>query len=184
MLILGLLALIALLLPACGTSAPKPEQHLGGLYVNAAFQFSLTYPDGWKVNEFPSPTAPARGAPIPLTVVVTRSGSVQETSPLVSNLSIAILDLRNPKAVNADLLKTVMSRSTNSAYHAVPLAGRTAYATQPQQQTIYGTPKVETHTDYYLLTKSFEYHLSTDALAGDQADDALKEMLASFALTS
>lgn len=181
---LALMALASVvLLAACGT--PSAQHYASGVYANAAYHFSLTYPDGWNVNVMPSPTAEAGGggAPIPLTVVVTRSGSLQEASPLVSNLTIAILDLRNPQAVNADLLHTVKSRSTSSAYHAVPLAGHTAYATQPQQQTIYGTQQTETHTDYYLLTQSFEYHVSTDVLAGDQADQAIAGMLASFTLT-
>ncbi len=75
------------------------------------------------------------------------------------------------------------TRATNNAYHTVQLAGHTAYATQPQQNTIYGTQQVDTHTDYYLDTTSFEYHLSTDALSGDSADSAVASMLASFTLT-
>jgi hypothetical protein len=121
---------------------------------------------------------------MPLTVIVTRSGATQANSSLVSNLTIAILDLHNPRAVNKDLLKIITTRATNPAYHAVPLAGHTAYATQPVQQPILDSQQVETHTDYYLLANSLEYHLSTDVLAGDQADDAIKGMLASFTLTT
>jgi hypothetical protein len=52
------------------------------------------------------------------------------------------------------------------------------------QQDIYGSQQKATHTDYYLLTTSFEYHISTDVLAGDNADDAVKSMLASFTLAA
>jgi hypothetical protein len=176
--------MFSVLLAACGATTPSSApQPLGGSYTNGAFHFSVTYPTGWQANEWPDAT-PAPSAPTPLTVIITRSGATQGNSSLVSNLTIAILDLRNPKALNPDLLKAVNTRATNHAYHAVTLAGHTAYATQPVQQPIYGSQQIETHTDYYLLANSFEYHLSTDVLAGDQADDAIKSMLASFTLTA
>jgi hypothetical protein len=156
------------------------------VYASGDYHFSVSFPEGWKANEWRDPTPPAgtSGAPIPLTVIVTRTGSTQANNSLVSNLSIAILDLRTPSAVNPDLLKVVTTRASNPAYHAVTLAGRTAYATQPVQQDIYGSQQKATHIDYYLLTTSFEYHISTDVLAGDDADDAIKGMLASFTLTA
>lgn len=184
--LLALAALLpVLLLAACGASTPAQAPLPGASYTNAEFQFSLTYPTGWKLNALPTPTEPAgtSGIPIPLTVVVSRAGSTQQSSPVVSNLTIAILDLRNPKTINPALLKVVTTRATNSAYHAVQLSGHTAYATQPQQQTILGTQQADTHTDYYLDTSSFEYHLSTDVLSGDSTDSAVASMLASFTLT-
>lgn len=175
--------MLSLLLAACGANQPaSPPQPLGGSYTNAQFHFSLTYPAGWQANELPNPS-PTAAAPTPLTVIVTRSGAAQANNGLVSNLTIAILDLHHPESLNSDLLKAVTTRATNPAYHAVTLAGHTAYATQPVQQAIYGTQQMETHSDYYLQTNGYEYHLSTDVLAGDGADDAIKSMLASFTLT-
>jgi hypothetical protein len=177
--------LLSILLAACGANSQAPRQFPGSVYVSGDYHFSLMFPNGWKVNEWRDPTPPAgaSGAPMPLTVIVTRASATQANSSLVSNLTIAILDLHNPRAVNKDLLKVITTRATNPTYHAVPLAGHTAYATQPVQQPILDSHQIETHTDYYLLANSLEYHLSTDVLGGDQADDAIKGMLASFTLT-
>jgi hypothetical protein len=180
-----LTALLPMLLIAFGACAPAPPQKPGGTYTSSSeFHFSVSYPAGWEASAMAATAGAASqsSAPTPLTVVISRSSSAQETSPLVSNLTIAILDLRNPKAINPALLNVVTTRATNSAYHTVQLAGHTAYATQPQQQMVYGTQQVGTHTDYYLDTTSFEYHLSTDVLSGDSADSAIASMLASFTL--
>ena len=183
LLMLALAALLSLLLAACGT--PSQQQFLGTEYSNGPYHFSVTFPDGWKFTPLPDPTPPAgaSGGPASFTVIYTHATATQANSSLVSNLTITILDLHNPRAVNKDLLKVINSRATDPAYHAVQLAGHTAYATQPVQQPILDSQQMETHTDYYLLANSFEYHLSTDVLAGDQADDAIKGMLASFTLT-
>ncbi len=185
-LVLALVALLSVLLAACGATSQAPQQFPGKGYSNGTYHFSLTFPDGWYANELPNPTplVGASGAPAPFTVIFTHSGATQANSSLVSNLTIAILDLHNPRAINKDLYKVITTRATNPAYHAVPLAGHTAYATQPVQQPILDSQQIETHTDYYLLANSLEYHLSTDVLAGDRADDAIKGMLASFTLTT
>jgi len=181
------LAILALSLSFAGCGGTVSDGRaplLGGSYTNAQFRFSVTYPAGWKVNESRDAT-PSQGASLfPLSVSITRAGATQDNSSLVSNLTISILDLHNPGALDKTLLKTVTTRATNSAYHAVTLADRTAYATQPLQQTILGSQQMATHTDYYLQANSLEYHLSTDVLSGDSADDAMKAMLASFTLTA
>jgi hypothetical protein len=116
-------------------------------------------------------------------VEITRSSTSQAISSIVSNLTIAVLDLRDPQLVDKDLLKAVTTRSANPAYHAVKLAGLTAYATAPLQQTFPNGGQTITHVDYYLLVNNIEYHISTDAVSGDKADDDLASMLASFTLT-
>lgn len=179
-----MLALVALplLLGACGATTAQPPALLGGSYTNAQFRFSVTYPSDWQVNE--SRDSSTTSTIFPLSVSITRAGATQANSSLVSNLTISILDLHNPKALDPNLLKMVTGRATNPTYHAVQLAGRTAYATQPLRQPILGSQQMATHTDYYLQANSLEYHLSTDVLSGDNADDAVKGMLAGFALTA
>jgi hypothetical protein len=148
------------------------------------YHFKITFPSGWKANTIADPTATATTNPVfPLTVTITRSSTSQATSSIVSNLTVAVLDLRYPQLVDKDLLKTVTTRSANPAYHAVKLAGLTAYATAPLQQTLPNGGQVITHADYYLLVNNIEYHISTDAVSGDQAGSDLASMLASFTLT-
>jgi hypothetical protein len=175
-----LLGLLALLVSACGATTTPPPALAGGVYSKPAFHFSLTYPSGWSVNEEDD----ASSSIFPLTVIVTRSSAAATDGTLTSNLSIAILDLHNPQAVDKDLLKTVTSRATDTAYHAVTLAGHTAYATDPLQQAIYGSNQTATHTDYYLQANELEYHISTDVIAGDNADQAIHDMLASLMITA
>lgn len=197
------LVLLTLLLAACGGAAtPTPPPAPSGSYTSTVYHFALTYPSGWKTSDClywdqqtyqcdssPPVSGPRMGL---LAVALAKPDASANANGLVSNLTIAVLDLRNPQSIGRDLLQTIMTRSSNKAYHGVPLAGHTAYTTGPIQQPIYtltpqptpGSRQSETHTDYYLLINSFEYHLSTDVLAGDQADDAIKSMLASFSLTA
>jgi hypothetical protein len=116
-------------------------------------------------------------------VTITRSSTSQVISSIVSNFTVALLDLRNPQLVNKDLLKAATTRSANPAYHAVKIAGLTAYATAPVQQTLPNGGQVITHVDYYLLVNNIEYHISTDAVSGEKADADIASMLASFTLT-
>src|SRR5258708_2962807 len=75
-LVLAFVALLSLLLAACGATSQAPQQFPGSVYVSGDYHFSLMFPNGWKANEWRDPTPPAgtSGAPMPLTVIVTRSG--------------------------------------------------------------------------------------------------------------
>jgi hypothetical protein len=174
------LTLMTLAVTGCGATTSGLPQLPGNTYTSAAYHFSVTYPSGWLVNEEDDQAS----AIFPLTIIVTRSGTTATDGSLVSNLTIAILDLRNTQALDKDLLKTVTSRATDSTYHAIRLAGHTAYATDPVQQAIYGTSQSATHTDYYVEANQFEYHISTDVIADDNADAAIQGMLSSLTITS
>jgi hypothetical protein len=171
-------------------------------YVSNQGHFSVAYPAEWQCTILwtdatgqqlgqpcssghdPALAGPQVAGQVPLTFVITRSNATAANGSLVSNLTIAILDLHNPQALDPKLLHMVMTRATDKSYHAVMLAGRTAYATQPLNQPILGSQQTATHVDYYLLANSLEYHLSSDVLAGDQADAAIQGMLASFIVTN
>jgi hypothetical protein len=175
------------LLAGCGASTAAPPQFSGGSYVSPTqYHFKISFPNGWQsyVIVDPTVTAGAANTVFPLTVAITRSSASQAPSSIVSNLTIAVLDLRNPQLVDKDLLKAVTTRSANPAYHPVKIAGLTAYATAPLQQTFPNGGQVITHVDYYLLVNNIEYHISTDAVSGDQADADLASMLASFTITT
>jgi hypothetical protein len=172
-------------LTSCGVSSAAPPQFSGGTYQSPPqYHFTVSYPSGWKPNIVADSTATPVANPVfPLTVEITRSSTSQAISSIVSNLTVAVLDMRDPKLVDKALLKAVTTRSANPAYHAVKLAGFTAYATTPLQQALPNGGQTITHVDYYLLVNNIEYHISTDAVSGDKADDDLARMLASFTLT-
>jgi hypothetical protein len=177
------LAWALLVLASCGASSEPPPQFSGGTYESPPqYHFKVSFPDGWKTNIVADSTATTNAA-FPLTVVISRSSTSQAISSIVTNLTIAVLDLRNTQLVDKDLLKTVTTRSANPAYHAVTVAGLTAYASAPLQQTLPNGGQTITHVDYYLLVNNIEYHISTDAVSGDKADGDLASMLASFTLT-
>jgi hypothetical protein len=174
-----------LVLAGCGLSGASPPQFNGGTYQSPPqYHFKITYPNGWRANTVADLSGTPSANPVfPLTVEITRSSASEVTSSIVSNLTVALLDLRNPQLVDKDLLKTATTRSANPAYHAVKIAGLTAYATAPLQQTLPNGGQTITHVDYYLLVNNIEYHISTDAVSGDHADDDLASMLTSFTLT-
>jgi hypothetical protein len=181
---LSLVAAALLLLAGCGASGAPAPQFNGGTYQSPPqYHFKVSYPNGWATNLVTDSTSTTANSVFPLTVEITRSSTSQATSSIVSNLTVAVLDLRNAQLVDKGLLKTVTTRSANPAYHAVKIAGFTAYATSPLQQALPNGGQTITHVDYYLLVNNIEYHISTDAVSGDKADDDLASMLASFTLT-
>jgi hypothetical protein len=181
---LPLVVAALLTLTGCGASSAPAPQFSGGIYESPSqYHFKVSYPNGWKANIVADSAATTTNPVFPLTIQITRSSTSQAISSIVSNLTVAVLDLRDPQLVNKDLLKTATTRSANPAYHAVPIAGLTAYATTPLQQTFPNGGQTITHVDYYLLVNNIEYHISTDAVSGDKADGDLASMLASFALT-
>jgi hypothetical protein len=181
---LPLVVAALLVLTGCGASNASAPQFSGGTYESPSqYHFKVSFPNGWKANVVADAAATTTNPVFPLTVEITRSSTSQAISSIVSNLTVAVLDLRNPRLVDKDLFKTVTTRSANPAYHAVSIAGLTAYATTPLQQTFPNGGQTITHVDYYLLVNNIEYHISTDAVSGDKADGDLASMLTSFALT-
>jgi hypothetical protein len=166
-------------LAACGTSNPAPPKPAGGVYSNADFHFTVTYPDGWQPNEI---RGAALTATIPLTLVITRTGSDQ-TSSLLSTFTVTVLYAKNPTIAQVIQGMRVQAARKPSTLRTISLAGQPAWAALPIQQQLPDSQLSATHTDYYLLHGDYEFQLSTDSVAGDDADAALQAMLASFAFT-
>src|SRR5262249_40873389 len=113
-----------LLLAGCGASGAPAPQFSGGTYQSPPqYHFKVSYPNGWTANVVADATSAPANPVFPLTVEITRSSTSQATSSIVSNLTVAVLDLRNAHLVDKGLLKTVTTRSANPAYHAVKIAG-------------------------------------------------------------
>ncbi len=167
-------------LAACGTSNPAPPKPAGGVYTSADFHFTVTYPDGWQPNAI---RGAALTATIPLTVMITRTGSDQ-TSSLLSTFTVTVLYAKDPTI--AKTLQGLRAQATGKTptLRTITLAGQPAWAAQPISQQLPSSQLSATHTDYYLLRGDYEYQLSTDSVAGDAADTALQAMLASFAFTA
>jgi hypothetical protein len=167
-------------LAACGTSNPAPPKPAGGVYNSADFHFTVTYPDGWQPNEIRGASLTAT---IPLAVVITRTGSDQ-TSSLLSTFTVTVLNAKDPTI--AKTLQGLRAQATGKTptLRTITLAGQLAWAAQPITQQLPSSQLSATHTDYYLLRGNYEYQLSTDSVAGDDADAALQAMLASFVFTA
>lgn len=170
---LALLAFLGLTLAACGQTAAPPPTFTGGIYANAQYHFKITYPDGWKVNAQPSPSAV-----LPLTITITRSGAVNTQGDPISTLSVAVFN-----AHDANIAKSIKDLATDKTLQKTTLAGFPAYASAPVQQQVPSSTITDTHTDYYLVTADWEYQLSTDAVSGEDATSALQGMVSSFTLT-
>jgi hypothetical protein len=181
------LAATILALSTCGGTANKPLPHQSGATIGSAqFHFRLTYPDGWDCS-WAGPSAPAAcSSPaatptasasdvIPLTVEITKS----DTGVLPAMLSISVLSLSDP-SIGA----SARALPTQKGLHKVTLSGLTAYADTAVQQPVPGTSVTDTHTDYYLVHRSYEYQLSTDSLSNDDSAAALSSMLSSFTITT
>src|SRR5215470_6444133 len=123
---LSIIVVALLVLAGCGVSSSPAPEFNGGTYESPSqYHFKVSYPNGWKANVVADPSNTTTNPVFPLTVEITRSSTSQAISSIVSNLTVAVLDLRNPQLVDKDLLKTVTTRSANPAYHAVKLAGLT-----------------------------------------------------------
>lgn len=155
--VFGLVALAMLLLSACGGGASLPA----GVYTNQQYGFRLTYPAGWQVNTSQQP-----GAAAPLIVIVTRSGARNTPGSAISSLTVDVLSLSDigGTTVTAQL-------ASDKTLSPVTLAGRAAYRDKPTQQQGNGALSAVsiTHSDYYVVNGDYEYQISIDALAGDEA---------------
>lgn len=154
------------------SSIVKPTPLPGGVYANAQYHFSVRYPSGWNPNVTTTGSTVA-----PVQVAITRSSDLSGHGSVVSTFTVALFD-----AKNATIAKTIAGLPKQTGLHTVTLAGAQAYATTPATQTAPGALSV-THTEYYLVAGGYEYQLSTDAVQGDGADDALNQMLQSFQIT-
>lgn len=170
-----LLALLAL--ASCGTSTPAVPAAAGGTYTSRQYHFSVTYPAGWQAT-----VSQQTSAIVPLTVVITRVHANAAEGAAVSTFTVTVFDAHNPA-----IASSVKALASDKTLSRVTLAGLSAYRgtaiQQPAQGSGQGNSQVDdTHTDYYVPTATYEYQLSTDAIAGDHAEAAFQTMLASFAV--
>ena len=170
----ALATLLGLALAACGQTAALPPTFTGGVYANTQYHFKVTYPDGWKVNaqSFTSTI-------LPLTVTITRSSAVNTPGAPISTLTIAVFNVHD-----ANIAKSIKALPADKTLQKTTLAGLPAYASASVPQQVPSSTITDTHTDYYLVTTSWEYQLSTDAVSGEDASSALQSMITSFSLTT
>lgn len=171
---LGMLPLLGLLLilAACQPTPPPVPAAAGGVYTSKQYHFSLRYPAGWQAVQ-----SQQSSSIVPLTLVITRIHAATGEGGAVSTFTVTVFD-----AHNSDIAKSMKGLASDKSLSRITLAGLPAYQGTPIQQPAPGTQLNETHTDYYLPTASYEYQLSTDAIAGDGADAALHSMLTGFTL--
>lgn len=179
--ILALCVSVSLALVGCRSSRSTASQPVlpGGMYRSDAFHFTVTYPAGWQANITP---AAAASQGIPLHVIITRTDSAQTNSSLVSNCSITILNTRDRNIAQAIEALKLRIQKKDEHLHSVTLGGMPGYQEDAVQQEIPGTQLSDTHTTYYLLLGDYVYEISTDALSSDNADGALRSMVASFTI--
>ncbi len=161
------------LLTSCGRSTVQAPPRLPkGTYISTKYHFRVSYPQGWVANTAPNPSPL-----IPLTVLITKSSTRQVAGSLVSTFTVAVFGL-----TNKDLAASAQNLPTDKTKHKVTISGMTAYADAPIRQAVPGTALTEAHLAYYLVYAGYEYQISTDAVSDDQADTALRDMLASFTI--
>ncbi len=171
---LGLVVLLGavLLLVACGRSTPKPPAVSGGTYVSQQYHFRVTYPAGWAAS-----VAKTSSSSVPLTVVFTEIDQPSAAGSVVSAFTVTVLSLSD-----AAIARDASTMASDPTKHATTLSGHTAYVSTPLQQPLQGSTATVTHTEYDLVSGSYEYQLSTDALTGSTSQAALTQMLQQFTL--
>lgn len=168
----GLLALLVLV-AGCRNTSPAVPQLPGGTYTNTQFHFSVHYPDGWQVN-----VAPQSSPFVPLNLTITRTGDVQSKGALISTFSVTIFN-----AADKAMATPIARLKSDKTLRATTIGGLAGYQATPVTQPIPGAQGSVTHTDYYVLHDTYEYQVSTDSVQSDSADDAMRTMLQSFAIT-
>lgn len=171
-----LAALLAL--AACSAAAaPVVPKAAGGTYTSRPYHFSITYPAGWQAT-----ISQQSSAIVPLTLVITRVRANAAEGAAVSTFTVTVFD-----AHNAAIAASVKALASDKTLSRITLAGLPAYRGTPIQQPAQGSGQGaqvdDIHTDYYVPAPTYEYQLSTDAIAGDHAEVAFQTMLASFTVT-
>jgi hypothetical protein len=177
-----LVSLTLLALAACGRSMPTPPSVAGGVYSNTAFHFRFSYPGGWEVNtpKFNIPTSTTSSAAIPLEIVVTRIDAQAAGGGQVSSFTVVAYNVRDTTvAANIKSLDQQI-HAKGSKYLPITISGIKGYQLNQAPTTIPGSQITDAHSDYFLITRDFEYQISTDALSDDNATGALQSMLNSF----
>lgn len=171
---LAVLSLVGLLLvlAACQPSPAPVPSAAGGTYTSKPYHFSVRYPTGWQAVE-----SQQSSSIVPLTLVITRVHASTAEGGAVSTFTVTVFD-----AHDTNIALSVKGLAHDKTLTRITLAGLPAYQGTPIQQPAPGTQLNDIHTDYYLPTTTYEYQLSTDAIAGDGADAALRSMLTSFTL--
>ncbi|HEX9070129.1 MAG TPA: hypothetical protein VF807_15275 [Ktedonobacterales bacterium] len=210
--LVALSAGLALALTACGSTTsvvvPTPTHTHGAVYTNAAYHFSVAYPDGWSCSFLegakadgqpgtgincptqgtPSPQdTPAPGTLYPVTVTLVLGGTGGPQTSQTSHVSVVILDLRNPQGVDKKvvtaLTATMQGRAKDASLHTVQLGGHVAYASAPLRQDLPNQGGSATHVDYYIEATKVEYHISTDVISIEGVDSQVTQILDGFTLS-
>ena len=164
-------------LAGCAATSAPPNLP-SGKYSSDAYHFRFSYPSGWHVTVFQSGSST-----IPLSLQITHTATFQASGSLVSTLTVTVFNAHDPNEAKSITALEQEVKSAHSPLQAINLSGHTAYMDAPTARQSPGNQPVVTHTDYYLLTPTYEYQLTTDAVAGDNADAALHGMVMSFTLT-
>lgn len=174
---IALAALLCLAVTACG-SASAPTLNLpGGTYTSATYNFHITYPHNWLAN--PSEVTPSSDgpiAPIPFTLVITRTGDPHSAASLISTCRVTVMNMKS-----SEIAKSANGLATNTMLKATTIGGISGYVSAPLVQDIPNSEISVTHTDYYVVHGGYEYQISTDSVKGDDADADLRSMVQSFA---
>jgi hypothetical protein len=177
--LLWVLALLALAALSACRSAPPPPSAAGGTYTSSKYHFSVAYPNGWKVN---IPSGATSSTTIPLEIVITQIDAQAAGGAQVSSFTLAVYNAKDKVAAAEinQLLK--QAHETNSPLQPITISGKNGYQDKSVEATVPGTQVTDTHTDYYLITSSYEYQISIDALSSDNSMPVLQAMLKSFTL--
>ncbi|MFI5273052.1 MAG: hypothetical protein ACHQ4H_08485 [Ktedonobacterales bacterium] len=169
--------LLSLACAACGTASTPPPSPPAGSFSSASYHFRLTYPTGWKLT-----TLPNSSSALPLTLEITDTGSSQADGAFLSTFTLSVINLHDRSEATPAAQLEQQIHATGSPLKPITLAGHQAYQDAPTQRTSPDGSLSIMHTDYYLLTSAYEYALSTDAVSGDNAAAALRQIVSSFAL--
>jgi len=163
---------------------PPPPEAAAGVYSNTAYHFRFSYPGGWVVNSpkfyIPTSATPTPSVAIPLEIVVTRIDAQAAGGGQVSSFTVVAYNVRDTTvAANIKSLDQQI-HAKGSKYLPITISGIKGYQLNQTPTTIPGSQITDAHSDYFLITRDFEYQISTDALSDDNATGALQSMLNSF----
>ncbi len=183
------LVMLTALLAGCGSSS-APATTPATVITRPTYHFALTIAANWTiVDEHDDATAS-----IPYSIDIQRLNV--QPGPMISSLHLEVIRTSAP-GISAQIAEYTKSNS----YHVIMLNGVRAYVTPPQifylspptlapGQSLLpaatphdGDPNTYTHTDYAIPTATYLYTLYTEAVAGDNAQADLAEMVQSLTIT-